>query len=185
MTLCRFRRAGIVVVSRIRTTLAVLAAAALLTTASAGMAIDAAQLTLRDQFGQSGGLADDAAGLQVVIVVSAKRLRRIKPWEEAIRQIDSDVPVIRVADVPRTPPADYAVVADKLKKRLPPDLPVLIDLNGLWAETFGLDTDVPNILIFDGSGTLLGRHAGMYAKDQYAALQADLTQPATGEPSNA
>jgi len=172
------------VISRIRTTLTVLAAAGLLTIAGAGMAVDVRPLTLRDQFGQSGGLADDADGLQVVIVVSAKRLRRIKPWEEAIRQIDTDVPVIRVADVPRATPTDYAAVADKLKKRLPPDLPMLIDLNGVWAETFGLDTDVPNVLIFDGSGVLLVRHAGMYTKDQYAALQADLAPSSTGTPSS-
>jgi hypothetical protein len=184
MTLGRFRRAGIVVLSRIRTTLTAVAVLLAVAGASSVSAAEPAALTLMDQFGQRGGLADDVDGLQVVIVVSAKRLRRIKPWEEAIRQIDADVPVIRVADVPRSPPAEYDAVADKFRKRLPKDLPVLIDLNGVWAESLGLDTDVPNVLIFDGSGTLLGRHAGMYAKDQYAALEADLAPPATRAPSS-
>lgn len=138
------------------------------------MAADTGALTLRDQYGQVGGLASDAEGLQVAIVVSAKRLRRIKPWEQAIRTIESDVPLIRVADVPRTSPAEYQSVADKLKKRLPEDLDVLIDLDGVWMQTFDLDTNVPNVLIFDGAGTLLARHAGMYRNDQFDALAADL-----------
>jgi len=163
------------VVSRNRTTLASLVAVLTLV-ATSPTAADTTALGLRDQFGHSGGLADDAHGLQVAIVVSAKRLRRIKPWEEAIRQIDTGVPVIRVADVPRSPPADYEVVAEKLKKRLPQDLPVLIDLDGIWMQTFDLDTSVPNVLIFDGAGTLLATHAGMYGKDAFDALAADLAQ---------
>lgn len=164
--------------SRIRTTVAILCAlcAALWVSATAGaVAAETGALTLRDQYGNLGGLADDAGGLQVAIVVSAKRLRRIKPWEQAIRTIDAEVPVIRVADVPRTPPAEYQSVADKLKKRLPEDLNVLIDLDGIWTQTFGLDTSVPNVLIFDAGGTLRARHAGMYRNDQFDALAADLT----------
>ncbi len=171
-------------ISRVRTTLVILTAAALLVAAGAGMATDTAALTLRDQFGQTGGLADDVDGLQVAIVVSAKRLRRIKPWEQAIRQIDAEVPVIRVADVPRTPPADYDAVADKLKKRLPEDLPVLIDLDGVWMETFGLDTSVPNILIFDGTGKLRSTLTGMYRNDQFDALESDLVADASTAPAD-
>lgn len=137
-------------------------------------ATDTATLMLRDQFGHSGGLAD-VDGLQVAIVVSAKRLRRIKPWEEAIRRIDTDVPVIRVADVLQSPPAAYDAVAEKFRKRLPADLPVLIDLDGVWTQTFHLDTSVPNVLIFDGTGALVATHAGMYRKDDFNALAADLS----------
>lgn len=151
----------------------------LLTATGAGTA-DVSSLALRDQYGQSGGLTRGIDGLQVAIVVSAKRLRRLKPWEEAIRKIDADVPVIRVADVPRSPPADYDVVADKLKKRLPEDLAVLIDLDGVWTATFDLDVSVPTVLIFDGSGTLLARHAGMYRHDQFDLLAADLTAAPSG-----
>ena len=164
-------------VSRIRTTPLVFSTILLLgiTIPTAAVPADITTLSLRDQFGQTDGLVQDADGLQVAIVVSAKRLRRIKPWEQAIRRIDADVPVIRVADVPRSPPAEYDVVAEKLRKRLPEDLPVLIDLDGIWTETFDLDSDVPNVLIFDGRGGLLARHSGMYKGDQFDALAADLT----------
>ncbi len=132
------------------------------------------RLTLKDQFGQTGGLAEDADGLQVAIVVSAKRLRRLKPWEQAIREIDEEVPIVRVADVPRTAPTEYEPVAEKLRKRLPPDVNVLVDLEGIWASAYALDVTVPNVLIFDGAGTLIAVHSGMFKKSYAEALRADL-----------
>lgn len=144
-------------------------------------AVDPEQLALIDQYGEAGGLATDADGLQVAIVVSAKRLRRLKPWEEAIRDIDTEVPIVRVADVPRTAPTEYDSVAEKLRKRLPPDVNVLVDLDGVWAAAYALDVNVPNVLIFDGAGTLLAVHSGMFRKSYAAALQADLEpEPAAG-----
>lgn len=98
---------------RRRTMVCKLAVALILLTSAAG-AVDVAELTLTDQFGVPGGLTTERDGLQVAIVVSAKRLRRLKPWEEAIREIDGDVPLVRVADVPRTAPTDLDSVAEKL-----------------------------------------------------------------------
>ena len=140
-----------------------------------------ARLALMDQFGAPGGLVNDADGLQVAIVVSAKRLRRLKAWEQAIRQIDTDVPIVRVADVPRTAPTEYESVAEKLRKRLPEDVNVLVDLEGVWAETYTLDVNVPNVLIFDGAGTLLATHSGMFKKSYAEALEADLDPQYSGD----
>ncbi|TNF81757.1 MAG: hypothetical protein EP301_12245 [Gammaproteobacteria bacterium] len=142
--------------------------------------MDADQLSLIDQYGEPGGLATDA-DLQVAIVVSAKRLRRLKPWEQAIREIDAEVPIVRVADVPRTSPTEYETVAEKLRKRLPPDVNVLVDLEGVWASAYELDVDVPNVLIFDGAGTLVAVHSGMYKKSFAEALKADLAPEAEGD----
>ena len=139
------------------------------------------QLALIDQFGERGGLATDADGLQVAIVVSAKRLRRLKPWEQAIRQIDAEVPIVRVADVPRTAPTEYESVAEKLRKRLPEDVNVLVDLEGIWAAAYALDVNVPNVLIFDGSGALLAVHSGMYKKAYADALKVDLLEQSAGD----
>ncbi len=139
--------------------------------------VDPDALSLIDQFGETGGLATDAAGLQVAIVVSAKRLRRLKAWEQAIREIDTEVPIVRVADVPRTAPTEYESVAEKLRKRLPPDVNVLVDLQGVWAAAYALDVNVPNVLIFDGSGALLAVHSGMFKKSYAESLQADLQTP--------
>lgn len=144
--------------------------------------VNPVRLTLFDQFGETGGVATDADGLQVAIVVSAKRLRRLKPWERAIREIDTEVPIVRVADVPRTAPTEYENVAEKLRKRLPPDVNVLVDLNGVWASAYGLDVNVPNVLIFDAAGTLVAVHSGMFKKSYAEALAADLAPAADLEP---
>ena len=78
-------------------------------------------LTLTDQHGRAYGLDEHADAVQVAIVVSARRLRRIKPWERAIRERYGDIPVLRVAHVAPTAPTEVEQVAAKLGKRLPPD----------------------------------------------------------------
>ena len=48
---------------------------------------------------------------------------------------------------------------------------------------YALDVNVPNVLIFDGAGTLLAVHSGMFRKSYAEALQADLEpepEPAAG-----
>lgn len=129
---------------------------------------------LRDQFGEPVTLDAAAGRVQVAIVVSARKLRRIKPWEKAMRGEFPDLVVVRIADVPRTSPTDYDRVAEKLRKRLPPDVPVGIDLDGAWADALGLDTSVPNVLVFDSSGRLAYRQSGMYKKSRYEPLHAAL-----------
>jgi len=131
---------------------------------------------LLDQFGVPVSLASEAGQVQVAIVVSAKRLRRIKPWEKALRLEFPDLVVVRVADVPRSSPTRYETVAEKLRKRLPPDINVGIDLDGEWATALGLDTSVPNILLFDAAGELVYRQSGMYKKSRFPPLQAALIE---------
>ncbi|MEM8765839.1 MAG: hypothetical protein AAGE43_00215 [Pseudomonadota bacterium] len=140
-----------------------------------------APVGLKDQFGAVGGLATESVARQVAIVVSAKRLRRLKAWETALREIDAEVSIVRVADVPRTAPTEYERVAETLRKRLPPDVPVLIDLEGVWAATFELDVSVPTVLIFAADGSLQGRHAGMFRKSDFEALAADFQTEAQTE----
>ena len=151
----------------------------LLCLSGAALAVDPSSLSLTDQYGQPGGLRTDLGGLQVAIVVSAKRLRRLKPWEQAIREIDADVPLVRVADVPRTAPTEFDAVAEKLRKRLPPEVNVLIDLEGVWASAYELDPNVPNVLIFDGTGALLSVHSGIFKAAFEDELKSDLSVAAS------
>ena len=131
---------------------------------------------LTDQFGVSGGLVDPAGELQIAIVVSAKRLRRIRPWERALHEFDAGIPVVRIADVPAGSVATYEDVARTFRKRLPEDLSVLIDLEGAWVAAFDLDSSVPNLLIFGADGALLAQHSGMYKRPLFEALAADLSR---------
>lgn len=136
---------------------------------------------LLDQFGAPVGLDRDAGVVQVAIVVSAKKLRRIKPWEKAMRAEFPDLAIVRIADIPRTSPTKYETVAEKLRKRLPEDVPVGIDLDGAWAESLGLDTSIPNLLVFDSNGELVYRQSGMYKKSRYPSLQSALLDVTAGK----
>jgi len=129
---------------------------------------------LRDQFGVAGGLAQHSGQVQVAIVVTAKKLRRLKPWERALRENYPDLPVLRVADVPVTAPTEHEQVAEKLRKRLPEDVVVLIDLDGAWSQRYQLDVSVPNLLVFDAGGELRSVHSGLYKSALFAAFQQDL-----------
>ena len=129
---------------------------------------------LKNQFGEASSLAQHLGEVQLAIVVTAKRLRRLKPWEREIRERYPDLALLRVADVPRSSPTEFARVAEKLRKRLPDDVAVLIDLEGNWAGYFDLDVNVPNILIFDREGELISVHAGMYKKSLLEAVLDDL-----------
>jgi hypothetical protein len=168
----------------------VLLCAGLLSGLMAAPQLAAESVVLLDQFGVPGSLTENAGSVQVVIVVSAKRLRRIKPWERALRQRFGDLPFLRVADVPRTSPTTHEQVAAKLARRLPSDLSVLIDLDGRWAETYGLDTSVPNLLLFAGDGRLIAREAGMFSESGLVtfsahvqtALDAGVAHPVPAEP---
>lgn len=137
--------------------------------------------TLLDQFGEPVGLDVGTAAVQVAIVVSAKRLRRIKPWEKALRLEFPDLVVVRIADVPRSSPTQYDKVAEKLRKRLPEDVSVGIDLEGQWAEALGLDTSVPNILLFDSTGELVYQQSGMFKKSRFPSLQSALIEAQSTE----
>ncbi len=137
---------------------------------------------LLDQFGEPGGLGVEQGRVQLAIVVTAKRLRRLKAWERALRKDFADLPILRVADVPRTAPTAYDEVAAKLRKRLPEDVAVLVDLEGTWAARYELDVSVPNLLLFAPDGSVQARHAGMYKASLYAPLREDIAALLTQRP---
>ncbi len=129
---------------------------------------------LLDQHGDSVELSRDSVVVQVAIIVSAKRIRRIKPWEVALREEFPDLELIRIADIPQSGSAEYERVAATFRKRLPPELDVGIDLNGEWAQRFDLDTRVPNIIIFDAEKNVVATHSGMYKQKRFTPLRDEL-----------
>ena len=137
---------------------------------AAQAAVDPLPPPLPDQFGELGGLDMRSTAEQLVIVVSAKRLRRLKPWERELRERYPDLDIVRVADVPVSGSADTEAVAAKLRKRLPDDVAVLMDMNGVWAQAFQLDTSVPNLLLFSSQLELLVQHAGFYKRADFERI---------------
>jgi len=136
----------------------------------------AATAVLRDQFGRPDSLAAHAGQPQVVFVVSAQRLRRLKQWEvELDRRLDG-VGFLRVADVPAEggKPPTFDDVASKLRKRVPQPVRVLVDTERHWAAALGLDTREVNVLAFDADARLVAHGRGGPRAETIGPLEAAL-----------
>jgi hypothetical protein len=119
--------------------------------------------SMRDQHGRAEPVAAGPGRPQAVFVVSARRLRRLKDWQKELDRRVDGVGFLRVADVPPDPgqpPPRFEDVAETLRKRVPEDVPVLIDLERRFALRLDLDTREVNVLLFDASGGLVGRLRG-------------------------
>jgi hypothetical protein len=135
----------------------------------------------RDQYGHEECLADHRGTVVVVMVVTAKRLRNIRPWERDLRQHFERIDYLRITDVPEDSPASYEQIAAKLTERVPDGVSVSIDRDRLWATTLGLDTQRPNLLLIDADGRLVetfhGKHSPELAREVVEALREILGSP--------
>ena len=125
----------------------------------------AIEAEMRDQFGEPGSVATLRGQQTVVMVVTARRLRTVKPWEREIHQRYEGLSTVLVADVPSEPPAEYARIAAKLARRVPEGIRVLIDMDRAWALELDLDTSAPNLLLLDRGGTVVASVAGRWTPE--------------------
>jgi hypothetical protein len=131
-----------------------------------------AALEFRDQHGNVDSLARHSGAPVVAVVVSVRHLAMIEKWE---RDLTARVPGIRflnVADLPVDVPVDLDRTALTLQKRVPPGVNVLMDPAREWATTFTLDTELPNLLVFDATGRLTARFRGRWTATLAAAVAA-------------
>jgi hypothetical protein len=131
---------------------------------------------LRDQFGRPDSLTAHAGQPQVVLVVSARRLRRLKEWEvELDRRLDG-VGFLRVADVPAEggAPSTFDDVAATLRKHVPQSVPVLVDTERHWAGALGLDTREVNVLAFDAHARVVAHVRGAPRAETIVPLESAL-----------
>jgi len=139
---------------------------------------------LRDQHGRPGGFEPAGPRATVVFVVSAARLKRLREWEASLRKRFEGLRFVRVADVPPSrPPARYEDVAKRLRQHVPPEVPVLIDVDRVWATGYEIDTREVNLLVFDGTGRLVGQLSGGPTPERLArvvALVGPIAPPAPG-----
>jgi hypothetical protein len=118
---------------------------------------------LRDQHGRADSLAAHRGKPLVVFVVSAPRLRRLKDWEVELDRRLEGVGYLRVADVPPEPgqpPPRFEDVAKALRRRVPEEVSILIDLERRFARDLELDTREVNVLLFDAAGGWVGHLRG-------------------------
>jgi hypothetical protein len=152
-----------------------LAVSILMLTAAPGEVPPVAGVELRDQHGETDSLAAHRGEVVVAMVVTARRLRNLRPWERDLKDRLPEVSFLRIADVPEDPPVTYEKVARKLAKRVPEEISILIDLERRWSKALDLDTDRPNLLLIDRQGRLVeafrGRHDPELADRVSAALE--------------
>jgi hypothetical protein len=132
---------------------------------------------LRDQYGRSDPAEAGPGRPHAVFVVSARRLRRLKDWQREIDNRLEGVGFLRVADVPSEPgqPSPrFEDVAATLRKRVPEDVPILIDVERRFSRELDLDTREVNVLLFDASGRLAGRVSGRPTPDRVEQATAHL-----------
>jgi hypothetical protein len=120
---------------------------------------------LRDQYGYPDTLAAHRGRVVVVMVVNAKRLRNLKPWSRELREHFDDLDTILIAEVPTDPPTTYERVVEKLGKRIPDEVSVLIDMESTWAQALDLDASRPNLLLVDRAGDLVATYHGSHEPD--------------------
>jgi len=135
-----------------------------------------AEVEMSDQAGGSGSVAAFRGEPVVVMVVTASRLRNLKGWQRELQESFADLRFVLVADIPAEPPVTLERVQEKLSARVPEEVPVLIDLERLWATELELDTARPNILLLDGTGGLVARYRGRKEKVLVEEVGARLEQ---------
>jgi len=151
---------------------------------TSGMGAHAAPAPLPDQNDQLLSLADYPNQTVLAIVVSGRKLRHIKKWEEGIRKVYPKLTSIRVADITDDPPPSQQQVAEKLRKRAPADVRIMIDMDNLWATEYELDTSEPCLLLFDDNGQVIAQFRGRANKDrlnEVMVVLAEIFPPAADE----
>jgi hypothetical protein len=115
---------------------------------------------LHDQNGKQDSLEAHSGRPVVVLAVNGERLRQLKGWEVELRERFDGLDFIRVVDIPQQPGVQPEGVARKLRDKLPQDVSVLIDMDGVWASTYDLERSDMNVVLFDREGRLVARFAG-------------------------
>jgi hypothetical protein len=135
-----------------------------------------AAIRLEDQLGRDDALERHRGRPVLAMVVEAGGLRQLRSWELALRERLPELDFFRVADVPRGRGITRERVLDRLEGRVPEEISILIDMEGSWARTLGLDTSSPNLLLFDADLGLAhlfqGRKTGAMVERVAAAVEA-------------
>jgi len=137
-----------------------------------------AALELRDQYGNTNSLLRQRGSAVVAVVVSVKRLAMIERWERDLSERVPGIRFLNIADLPDDVPVDTGRTAATLRKRVPDGVPVLMDADRRWATSYGLDTGLPNLLVFDADGRLLARFRGRWTDELAAEVASKVPRPA-------
>lgn len=113
----------------------------------------------------------------MALVVSLRRLSLVQAWARDLSARVPGLALLTVADWPVGTPVDLERAAAILRRRVPAGVSVLMDPEHGWAQTFGLNTALPNLLLFDEQGLLTAQFRGRWTPALAAGVVAALTSP--------
>jgi hypothetical protein len=112
---------------------------------------------LEDQNGKQDSLAAHHGRPVILLAAHGERLAGIQAWEAELRTRFDGLDFIRVVDVPQKPGTRPEGVVRKLRAKIPSEVPVLIDMDSVWASAYGLETSEVNVVLFDREGREVAR----------------------------
>jgi hypothetical protein len=137
-------------------------------------------LELRDQFGNTDSLVRQRGNAVVAVVVSVRRLAMIERWERDLSERVPGIRFLNIADLPDDTAVDIERTAATLRKRVPAGVAVLMDPDRRWANSYSLDTALPNLLVFDAEGRLLARFRGRWNPELAMQVASSVPRPDSG-----
>jgi len=132
----------------------------------------AAAPDLIDQYGESYAINGEDSVL--VIVATPKKLRWVGKWEERLRKELPELNSYRVTAALDTPPPGYEAIAENLRKRVPKDVSIAIDTEGVWASKYDLDISEPCLLLLDADRQLVKQYRGRPKGELLKTVRAEL-----------
>jgi hypothetical protein len=131
---------------------------------------------LLDQHGRPLRLAELHGAPAVVLLVSARRARLLRGWEQAL---PAPRPALfRVVDVP--PGGRAAEVAATLRRRAPRDVRLAVDGDRAFAEALAVDPAEPVVLVLDAELVPRAIVRGRARPDAVATVRAALAAAGGG-----
>jgi hypothetical protein len=115
---------------------------------------------LPDQYGKPIDFAEYDGKPVLVIVADTRKLRWIGNWEKKLRKQLPELVSYRVAGVLDTPTPEYDQVAKVLRRWVPKNVPISIDINNHWATFYKLDINEACLILLDTDRQIIAQWRG-------------------------
>ena len=115
---------------------------------------------LTDQYGKPYSYESMSGQPLLLIIADARKLRWIGSWEKKLRRKLPELRSYRVSGVLKTPTPTVDEVAKVLRRWVPENVPIAIDINNYWATRFMLDIDQPCLVLLNANGEVVAKWRG-------------------------
>lgn len=129
---------------------------------------------LTDQYGKPYSYQNMMGQPLLLIVADARKLRWIGSWEKKLRRTLPELRSYRVTGVLKKPTPTVDDVAKVLRRWVPENVPIAIDINNYWATRFTLDINQPCLVLLNADGDVVAKWRGRPKKSLLREVLATL-----------